>query len=87
MVTNAKFTDGQIIQDLRMFGSLLIGSGHQNAELTPAHIFHRPVILAVPQEIRFLFSSTDLYVVNIEQISRTVAMAHGPVMDTTSSSN
>ncbi|GFU42736.1 uncharacterized protein TNCV_3139351 [Trichonephila clavipes] len=41
-------------------------------ELTPAHIFDCPTILAAFQDIRVLFPSTNLYVDNIEQIARTV---------------
>ncbi|GFU29001.1 uncharacterized protein TNCV_471161 [Trichonephila clavipes] len=60
-----------------------------DTELTPAHISVCPVILVAVQEIGVLFSSTNLYVNNIEQIARTVIWAHGnisfgPVIDTTS---
>ncbi|GFW82806.1 uncharacterized protein TNCV_3493761 [Trichonephila clavipes] len=40
-------------------------------ELTPAHIFDCPAILAAFQEIGILLSSTNLYVDNIKQIART----------------
>ncbi|GFV51069.1 hypothetical protein TNCV_4743461 [Trichonephila clavipes] len=45
-------------------------------ELTPAHIFDCPAILAALQKIGVLFSSTNLYVDNIEEIARTVIRAH-----------
>ncbi|GFV28149.1 uncharacterized protein TNCV_678371 [Trichonephila clavipes] len=45
-----------------------------DTELIPAHIFDCPAILAALQEreIGVLFSSTNLYVDNIEQIPQTV---------------
>ncbi|GFX06917.1 hypothetical protein TNCV_1202321 [Trichonephila clavipes] len=61
----------------------------RDTELTPAHIFDCPAILAALQEIGVLFLSTNLYLNNIEQIARTVIWTHGsgPIMDTTSSSS
>ncbi|GFV37213.1 hypothetical protein TNCV_1056171 [Trichonephila clavipes] len=61
-------------------------------ELTPASIFDCPAISAALQEVRVLFSSTNLYVDNTEQIARAVIWTHGtvplgPIMDTTSSSS
>ncbi|GFX32088.1 uncharacterized protein TNCV_4099371 [Trichonephila clavipes] len=47
-----------------------------DTELTPAHIFVCPAILAALQEIVVLFSSTKLYVDNIQQSARTVIWAH-----------
>ncbi|GFW27806.1 uncharacterized protein TNCV_766871 [Trichonephila clavipes] len=46
-----------------------------DTELTPAHIFECPAILAALQKIGVLFSSTNLYVDNIEEIARTVIWA------------
>ncbi|GFW64695.1 uncharacterized protein TNCV_700981 [Trichonephila clavipes] len=43
-----------------------------DTELTPAHTFDCSAILATLQEIGVLFSSTNLYEDNIEQIARTV---------------
>ncbi|GFV19373.1 RNase H domain-containing protein [Trichonephila clavipes] len=62
-----------------------------DTELTAAHIFNYPAILATLQEILVLFWSKNLYVDNIEHIAKTVIWAHGTVrfglvMDTTSSS-
>ncbi|GFV94002.1 uncharacterized protein TNCV_3573551 [Trichonephila clavipes] len=49
-----------------------------HSELTLTHIFDSPAILTALQEIRVLFSSTNLYVDNIEQIARTVIWScHG----------
>ncbi|GFS97733.1 uncharacterized protein TNCV_2558871 [Trichonephila clavipes] len=45
-------------------------------ELTSAHIFDCPAILAALQKIRFIFSSINLYVDNIEEIARTVIWIH-----------
>ncbi|GFV55454.1 uncharacterized protein TNCV_3776411 [Trichonephila clavipes] len=45
-------------------------------ELTPAYIFGCPAILAALQEIGVIFSSTNLYVDNIEQTFRTVICTH-----------
>ncbi|GFX42481.1 uncharacterized protein TNCV_1520441 [Trichonephila clavipes] len=50
-----------------------------DTELTPAHIFDCPAILAALQEIWVLVSSTNLYVDNIEQITRTVIWTRGSV--------
>ncbi|GFT27226.1 uncharacterized protein TNCV_5140381 [Trichonephila clavipes] len=60
-----------------------------DTELSPAHTFDCPAILAALQKIEVLFSSTDD---NIEEITRTVIWTHGvilfgPIMDTTSSSS
>ncbi|GFX48921.1 uncharacterized protein TNCV_2797141 [Trichonephila clavipes] len=51
-----------------------------DTELRPAHIFDCPTILAALQEIRVVFSSTNLYEDNIEQIARTVIWAHGVIL-------
>ncbi|GFX81799.1 hypothetical protein TNCV_2570001 [Trichonephila clavipes] len=40
-----------------------------DSEQTPAHVFDSPAVLAALQEIGVLFSSTNLYVGNIEQIA------------------
>ncbi|PRD22890.1 UNVERIFIED_CONTAM: hypothetical protein NCL1_47888 [Trichonephila clavipes] len=50
-----------------------------DTELTPAHIFVCPAILAALQEIVVLFSSTKLYVDNIQLSARTVIWAHGTI--------
>ncbi|GFU19105.1 uncharacterized protein TNCV_4397081 [Trichonephila clavipes] len=50
-----------------------------DTELTPAHIFDSPAILAALQELGVLFSSTNLYVDNIAQSARTVIWAHETV--------
>ncbi|GFS78510.1 uncharacterized protein TNCV_3147631 [Trichonephila clavipes] len=50
-----------------------------DTELTPAHIFDCPAVLAAVQEIGVFFSSTNLYVDNISQIARTVIWVHGGV--------
>ncbi|GFU80534.1 hypothetical protein TNCV_534081 [Trichonephila clavipes] len=51
----------------------------EDTELTSAHIFDCPANLAALQEIKDLFSSTNLYVNNIEQIGGTVILAHGTI--------
>ncbi|GFT37268.1 uncharacterized protein TNCV_1127071 [Trichonephila clavipes] len=56
------------------FGRGVISS---DIEPTPTHIFDCPAILAALQEIGVLFSSTNLYMDNIEHISRTAIWAHG----------
>ncbi|GFV74145.1 uncharacterized protein TNCV_4510511 [Trichonephila clavipes] len=48
-------------------------------ELRPAHIFDCPAILAALREIRVLFSSTNLYVDSIEQISKIVIWAYSTI--------
>ncbi|GFX09145.1 hypothetical protein TNCV_4167241 [Trichonephila clavipes] len=47
-----------------------------DAEPTPAHIFDCLAILATLQEIGVLFSSTNFYVDNVEQSTRTVIWAN-----------
>ncbi|GFV63008.1 hypothetical protein TNCV_3178001 [Trichonephila clavipes] len=58
-----------------------------DTELTPAYVFHYPIILAALQKTKVLFSSTNLYVDNIEQMPK---QSSGPMvlsdLDTTSSS-
>ncbi|GFW11295.1 uncharacterized protein TNCV_3808151 [Trichonephila clavipes] len=52
-----------------------------DTELTSAHIFDCPAILAALQKIGILLSSTNLYVDNIEDIARTVIWAHMIIFD------
>lgn len=57
-------------------------------ELTPAHIFDCPAIIADIIKIEFFFSKMNLYVDNIVEITKAVISAHGTiklVLDTTSS--
>ncbi|GFS48357.1 uncharacterized protein TNCV_2297121 [Trichonephila clavipes] len=50
-----------------------------NTELTPAHTFDYPAILAALQEIGVLFLSTNLCVDNIEQAAGTVIWTHDAI--------
>ncbi|GFU85116.1 uncharacterized protein TNCV_1553791 [Trichonephila clavipes] len=50
-----------------------------DTELTPAHIFDYPAILAALQEIGVPFSLTNLSMDSIEEIARTVIWTHGTI--------
>ncbi|GFV51922.1 hypothetical protein TNCV_1322751 [Trichonephila clavipes] len=54
-------------------------SRQEDTELTPAYISDCPAILAALEEIRVLFSSTNLYVVNIQEIARTDIWIYGTI--------